>query len=627
MTTLRISDDVAFPRDTVTQTLVVYGGKGMGKTNLGAVLAEELAGAHLRFAAIDPMGNWNGLRHSADGKGDGLEVLILGGRHGDLPIEPTAGVVVADLVADESVNVIVDISRRANGTMWSKGEKIRFVADYCTRLYERQGERMRPLMQIIDEAARYCPQLIPHGSPELARCVGAIEQLVEEGRNVGVGITLLTQRSARLNKSVAELAECMIAFRTIGPNSVEAILDWLGEHVPKSQWKEKVEALRKLPRGTALVISPGWLEYEGLAAIRHRSTFDTSATPTAGKERRAAGQGARPDLGKYRERMAATIEKAKAEDPKALRARIAQLEGELKKAAAAKPMAVPTASKTSKPEDREQLRALAGELGRLRKALEAAMKFLITVSTHNFDVAGIDKAELEQAVQAAIDRAVKLVDERLVARGRELTKLRAQAEQLATALAKVKTDRTVEIAVDVTRNEPFTLAAPRPARPARPGGAQPIEGGLPSGEQKILAAITQHGDRGVTREQLTVLTGYRKSTRNRYLQYLTKKELIAEAGDRITTTGAGLDQLGDDYQPLPIGDALRAHWQKTLPEGEAKLLKLIGDAYPNAVEREQLSEATGYQKSTRNRYIQYLQARRLVTTERTGVRASEELFG
>jgi DNA helicase HerA-like ATPase len=275
------------PLDAQTQTLIIYGGKGMGKSSCATVLAEELSAAHLKFSVIDPMGVLYGLKHAADPSGPGLDVLLLGGLHGDIPIEPTAGAVVADLVVDENVSTVIDISRRPNGTMWGVGERIRFVADYLTRLYERQGERMRPLMQLIDECGRFAPQLIPHGSPEIARCVGAVERLVEEGRNVGVGVCLITQRSARMNKSVSELAECMIAFRTVGPRSIDAIVDWFGEHVPKERWKHLVERLRALPRGTALVVSPGWLQFEGEVAIRQRWTLDTSATPTDARDHRS----------------------------------------------------------------------------------------------------------------------------------------------------------------------------------------------------------------------------------------------------------------------------------------------------------------------------------------------------
>src|SRR5579871_815677 len=119
---LEIASDLRLPLDTVTNTIVVYGGKGMGKTNFGAVLVEELAAHGLKFSLLDPVGVSWGLQHGKSKNAPGLEILILGGIHGDIPIEPTAGAVVADLVVDESVNTVVDISRHPTGKMWSHGE-------------------------------------------------------------------------------------------------------------------------------------------------------------------------------------------------------------------------------------------------------------------------------------------------------------------------------------------------------------------------------------------------------------------------------------------------------------------------------------------------------------------------
>lgn len=316
MSGLRIADGLCLPLDTTTSTLIVYGGKGMGKTNFGSVLVEELSRASQRFSVLDPVGVWYGLRHAADGASPGVEALILGGVHGDLEIAPSAGAAVAEFMADEDVDIIVDISRHRSGSMWSVGEKIRFTADYCGRLYERQGERLRPMQQVIDEAGRFVPQAIPSGAVDIARCVGAIEQLVELGRNVGVGVTLITQRSARMNKSVSELADAMVAFRTVGPRSIDAIMDWLGEHVERSRVKGLVEQIRALPIGTALVVSPGWLQFEGLVAMRARRTFDSSATPNVhGVVRRATGPAAMPDLERYRARFAAPPSTAEAACP------------------------------------------------------------------------------------------------------------------------------------------------------------------------------------------------------------------------------------------------------------------------------------------------------------------------
>jgi DNA helicase HerA-like ATPase len=141
----------------------------------------------------------------------------------------------------------------------------------------------------------------------------------EEGRNIGLGVTFLTQRSARMNKSVSELADVMLAFRTIGPNSLAAIMDWLGEHVEKRGPRSR-RKVRELNIGQALVVSPGLAPLEKVVQIRERETFDSSATPKPGQRAKRVTAPRRSRTSRStRAKMAATIEKAKADDPKALR--------------------------------------------------------------------------------------------------------------------------------------------------------------------------------------------------------------------------------------------------------------------------------------------------------------------
>lgn len=339
---LWISTNQSLPPEAQTGTLVVYGGKGMGKTNFLAVLCEEFDKTGLKFSLLDPLGvNW-GLQYGRTRDLPGLKVLILGGIHGDIAILPTAGAVVADLVVDESISTVIDISRRPNGQSWSMGEKIKFTTDYCNRLYERQGEKRRPIMQIIDEAGRFVPQTMPKGAMDIAMCVGAIEQMVEWGRNVGIGTTLVTQRSARMAKNVSELADAMIAFRTVGPNSVDAIMGWMSENIEKEKAKILVDQVRTLERGSALIVSPGWLKVEHVVPIRFRETFDSSATPKAGTEVHAPGRATKPDLEKYKSRMIETEERAKADDPKELRREILSLKKEIVALKQSKPEVITT---------------------------------------------------------------------------------------------------------------------------------------------------------------------------------------------------------------------------------------------------------------------------------------------
>lgn len=590
---LHVSPDLLLPQDVQTSTEVVYGGKGMGKTNFGSVLAEELHSCGLRFSIIDPMGVWWGLRHSANGKGLGIEVLILGGVHGDIPIEPTGGAVVADLVVDEDVNVVIDISRRPDGTMWSIGERVRFVTDYCKRLYQRQGEKRRPLKQIIDEAARFIPQVIRHGDEQVAACMGALAVLVEEGRNVGVGVCLITQRSARLNKDVAELADCMIAFRTVGPNSRRAVLDWLGEHVEKNRLKDLDEKVRSLPLGSALVVSPGWLEYEGIVPMRMRTTFDSSATPKRGEQRRTSGPGAKPDLATYRERMAATIQRAKADDPKELKKRIAELERELKAKPRVAPASAPKVKTKTVTIDRQVITR-----SQLTSLKESGLQLVKATKELRHAIDWLDN-QVVRPFLAVLETPFKdSVKPTLVEKpGRHVER------QIATAFIKAQAPLLRE-AMNLT------------------GG----DGQLGKGERICLVAIAQHTD-GVTREQLTTLAGYRRSTRDLYVQKLTRIGYVEQRGDTLLATDLGRAAIGPGFEPLPTGSALLQHWRSRLPEGQRRLLDVTVDAYPEAVDRATLGEEAGYRRSTRDLYVQQLIRRKLLDVQGRGqLRASALLF-
>jgi DNA helicase HerA-like ATPase len=101
MTKLRISRDLALPIEAVTDTFAFLAKRGAGKTYSASVLAEEMLKAKEQIVVLDPTGAWWGLRSSADGKGEGFPVTILGGEKGDVPLEETAGRLIADLAVDQ----------------------------------------------------------------------------------------------------------------------------------------------------------------------------------------------------------------------------------------------------------------------------------------------------------------------------------------------------------------------------------------------------------------------------------------------------------------------------------------------------------------------------------------------
>jgi hypothetical protein len=492
------------------------------------------------------------------------------------------------------VDVVVDISRRSDGKMWSKGEKIRFVTDYVTRLYERQGERRRPLMQIIDEAARYIPQMARAGDVEIAKCMGAIEQMVEEGRNVGIGVTLITQRSARMNKSVSELAECMIAFRTVGPNSLSAIVDWLGDHVPKARWQAIEEQLRKLPVGQALVVSPGWLDVERVVKTRLAETFDSSATPTGG-ERRVSGKARKPDLDKYKERMVATVEKAKAEDPRELRRRIAELE----KAKAAKPL--------------QRAELVEVQVPALSKGDVAAIEKLTKSLTSLRETLGKFDESLV-AIAKRVDMVVAHANgTRLVAAAKTAVIARRAAEVPAVA-AVPKTNGVIQS----IRAETAPHAGGRPLR----GGFQ-VDGPM----RKLLGALAQFGR--MDGKKLALLTGYSPKG-GAFLNPLSRLRAagLVERGSPIVITEAGL-ALGP-FDTLPEeGDERFRFWvtQSSVDGPMRKLLTALHEA-GGTLAKEELARRCDYAEGGGAFLNPLSRLRRLGLVTRGGAPAlAQELLG
>jgi hypothetical protein len=234
---------------------------------------------------------------------------------------------------------------------------------------------------------------------------------------------------------------------------------------------------------------------------------------------------------------------------------------------------------------------------------------------------------VKKAVQAAADQIVKSAESQMGQRAAEFQKLKRDANQLLLKLQKLLEAEELNVRVDVKHNPPFDVKPSVSTRRERPPGASdPGDPSLPEGERKILTVCAQYPD-GAERDQLTVLTGYKRSSRDTYVQRLRSRGFVEQRGDAIVATADGVAALGSGFEPLPTGEALRAYWIDRLPDGERKVLEVLIALYPDAVDREQIDAATGYKRSSRDTYIQRLGSRRLVETgERGTVKAAADLF-
>jgi hypothetical protein len=318
---LRISDELAFPLDAVTQTFSILAKRRVGKSYTASKMAEEFVAAQLPFVVLDPTNAWWGLRSSADGKKPGLPVVILGGAHGDLPLEPTAGKVIADLVVDHPGFYVLDLS----GTE-SNAAQDRFAMDFAERLYRRKEKSRFPMHLFVDEADSFAPQ---RPMPGQQRMLGAFEALVRRGGIRGVGVTLITQRPAVLNKNVLTQTEVLIALQTTAPQDQDAIDDWVKRNGTPEKRAELMSSLASLQKGEAWIWSPAWLQEFKRVRIRKKWTFDSGKTPEVGEKAVEPKKLAPVDLQKLGKEIQATVERAKENDPGELRKRIVALEREL----------------------------------------------------------------------------------------------------------------------------------------------------------------------------------------------------------------------------------------------------------------------------------------------------------
>lgn len=320
---LRIAKNLALPEEAVTQTFAILAKRGVGKTYTASVMAEEMLKAHLQTVVVDPIGVWWGLRSAANGKDAGLEIVIAGGDHADVPIEPTNGEVLANLVVNEKLSVVIDLS------LFRKGEQARFMTDFLETLYHSNRSALH---LIVDEADAFAPQRPIKGQE---RMLGAMEDIVRRGRARGIGVTLITQRPAVLHKDVLTQIEVLVPMRLIAPQDRNAIDAWVQVHGEPGQREELMNSLPSLPIGTAWFWSPGWLDIFKRVDIRKRETLDSSSTPKVGQKVKAARM-ADIDLDKVRAQLSETIERTQAKDPRVLQKKVADLERELAKKPAAK---------------------------------------------------------------------------------------------------------------------------------------------------------------------------------------------------------------------------------------------------------------------------------------------------
>ncbi len=176
----------------------------------------------------------------------------------------------------------------------------------------------------------------------------------------------------------------------------------------------------------------------------------------------------------------------------------------------------------------------------------------------------------------------------------EISELRSEASE---SLSKI----FVPPANDLRRNMHREPYRPQPEDAPLTQTQDTESKSMATGERAMLIAVAHNGD-GMTRQHITVHTGYKRSTRDAYILRLQSKNYVRAAMGKIVATQQGIAALGNDYEPMPTGSELIALLKDRLPEGEWKILELLL-ANPDGLDRDIVSDSTGFKRSTRDAYI------------------------
>lgn len=136
-----------------------------------------------------------------------------------------------------------------------------FVRRLLTALFEmRKRGKVPPLLVVLEEAHNFCPQ---QGSTDASRIIRTI---AAEGRKFGMGLLVITQRAAKVDKNVLSQCNTQFILKLTNGNDLKAVASSVEGITP-----EMLEEVPRLSTGVAIVTGGG-LQVPLLVDVRKRET-------------------------------------------------------------------------------------------------------------------------------------------------------------------------------------------------------------------------------------------------------------------------------------------------------------------------------------------------------------------
>jgi hypothetical protein len=528
-----------FPRKVLEQHTIVLGKTRSGKSSTMRLAVEDLLDRSEPVCIIDPKGDWWGLKSSADGKSPGYEIVIFGGKHGDVPINAASGKAVAELVAQGNRPCLIDLGG------WMVGERTRFFIDFMSALFNTaRGNRWI----VIDECHNFAPQGKAY-DVDTGKMLHWANRLASEGAGKGMILISASQRPQKVHKDYVTSHETLIAKRVIHPLDRSAMKDWIDGCGDPALGKEVLDTLAGLQRNQGWVWSPEIGFGPKLVDFPMFATYDSFAAPKNGASDRKLKGWADVDLEEVKTKLAAAIAEHQANDPKSLKAETAKQKTEIAK--------------------------LTAELDRLKNAPSPAP-----------DKADVAAAEARAKAQGKVEgyrEAVAALQPVLGKLSKFVVPLKDASDVIdgVTMMAEVWGEKAneLQLLLNAGRLPSQAIAAPRaasppPSRPAPPlskrqsppnrSWAAGVDVPLTGPQRQLLEALAwwkTMGHDAPTRPQVAAIAGWKpkgSNLRNR-LSELSSNGLVSYPADGKVS----LTAIGEASAPAPdtsrtLIDSIRA---------------------------------------------------------------------
>lgn len=153
------------------------------------------------------------------------------------------------------------------------------VAKVCREIFEmRKRGEIDPGMIVVDEAHNF----VPEKGIDKSVSSSVLRTIASEGRKFALGLMIISQRPARIDKNVLSQCNTQIILRVTNPNDINSI-----KRGVEGITSEMVEEIKRLPVGQALVITPD-LERPVIVRVRTRKSKHKEAEEIIKVEKKKA---------------------------------------------------------------------------------------------------------------------------------------------------------------------------------------------------------------------------------------------------------------------------------------------------------------------------------------------------